>query len=235
MRHCYQAVSDYLQKIYVLVIYFLINPTFINMYKYKIKNMEIQVKYCKFCKKEKEFKEFNKHKACTYGISNKCKQCVYEYRNKYNKVNKNKILIYNINFNKTYNKKWAEKNVHICRWREILNRCLIYKGKKKNSKTEKMLGYSVNVFKYHIESMFIGDMNWDNVQIDHKIPLSWFNKDTPVNLINHLDNLQPLISKENTAKLNRFSHPIIENYYTTIKKYIKSEYINQIFVSPKKY
>ena len=191
--------------------------------------MEIQVKYCKFCKKEKEFKEFNKHKACLYGISNKCKQCVHEYRGKYNKDNKSKILIYNTNFNKTYNKKWAEEHAHICRWREMLYRCLKYKGKKKNGKTEKLLGYSVSIFKQHIEHMFIENMNWDNVQIDHKIPLSWFNESTPVNLINHLDNIQPLFSKENTAKLNRFSHPISEEYYLLIKNYVKPKYLTRIF------
>ena len=49
-------------------------------------------------------------------------------------------------------------------------------------------------------------MNWENYgewHIDHIIPVSKFSKDTPMDVVNALDNLQPLWGIDNLKKGNR--------------------------------
>jgi hypothetical protein len=190
--------------------------------------MEIISKKCGICKIDKLFTDFIKNKKCSFGINNKCKICQQEYRKQYNKSNKEKILKYNIQYNKSYNKEWGKNNKHIVKWRGMLNRCLIYKGKKKNGKTEKTLGYSIEVFKKHIEYQFINNMGWNNIHIDHKIPLTWFKPETPVNVINNLFNLQPKLAGDNISKLNRYSDNISLEYFVLIKEWILEDYLPKI-------
>ena len=186
------------------------------------------MKYCKFCQSDKPLNQFVVNKKFANGVNNKCKQCVKEYRQIYNKTNKEKILKYNVKYNKIYNSDWGKKNPHIIKWRSLLYRCLIYKDIKKNGKTQDILGYSVSEFRRHIESQFKNEMRWDNIHVDHRIPLSWFNKDTPPNIVNHLSNIHPLISGENISKLNRYSHLIDEVYFSIVKEWIFPQYIDQI-------
>jgi len=66
------------------------------------------------------------------------------------------------------------------------------------------LGCSLEEFKLHIESLWLEGMCWDNHgewHIDHKIPLSWFikNSDDPWKA-NHYLNLQPLWAEDNLQK-----------------------------------
>ena len=193
------------------------------------------MKYCKFCQQNKSLEQFVKHPKTIDGYNNKCKQCVKEYRVSYNKTNKKDILEYNVKYNQTYNKEWGRNNTHIVRWRSLLQRCLIYKGKKKNGKTEDILGYSISTFKQHIESQFKDGMNWENTHMDHKIPLTWFLIDTPPNIVNHLSNLEPLLVKENISKLNRYSHSIDEKYFLMIQEWILPQHIEYINPTSQKY
>lgn len=190
--------------------------------------MGIQVKYCKFCNKDKELNNFSTHKQCRDGLNNKCKQCIHDYRMIYNVINKKQIIKYNVKFNQTYNPQWAVRNPHIIKWRDLINRIMKYKGINKNKNTLSLLGYNHDQFKFHIESQFINNMNWGNIHIDHKIPLTWFVKNTPIKLINHLSNLQPLLSQHNISKLNKFSHNVDENYFNIIKPYVRKKYIKLI-------
>jgi len=190
--------------------------------------METTSKKCNICNINKPFSDFIKNKRCLFGYNNKCKNCQKEYSKEYRQKNKEKILKYNLNYNKIYNKEWGENNKHIVKWRQMLNRCLIYKGKKKNSKTEVMLGYSLLNFKNHIENQFKNNMNWDNTHVDHKIPLTWFNPNTPVNIINHLSNLQPKFSEDNISKLNRYSDDISSEYFLLVKEWILKDYLPKI-------
>jgi len=190
--------------------------------------MEIITKTCVFCNINQPIINFIKNKKCSLGVNNKCKSCQKLYRHNYNKNNKDKILEYNIEYNKVYNKKWNQDKKHIIKWRSILYRCLIYKGKNKNSKTESMLGYSLAKFKQHIENQFQNGMSWNNIHVDHKIPLTWFKPDTPVWIINHLDNIHPLFSSDNISKLNRYSHNISSSYALLVKEWILDKYLDKI-------
>jgi hypothetical protein len=62
------------------------------------------------------------------------------------------------------------------------------------------------------EKQFIEDMTWDSIEIDHKIPITWFKSNTPLILINDLRNLQPLFIKDNRDKAASYCYPIDKDY-----------------------
>ena len=77
---------------------------------------------------------------------------------------------------------------------------------------EKLVGYSVEDLKKHIESLFTDTMTWDKVangeiHIDHKIPLSFFKYmtylDTEFQYAWSLDNLQPMWACDNLRKSDK--------------------------------
>jgi len=190
--------------------------------------MEIITKNCVFCNIIQPLSNFIKNKKCSLGYNNKCKSCQKEYRANYNKNNKIKILDYNIEYNKTYNPKWNLNNPHIKLWRNLINRYVQSNNYIKKDTTECSLGYSNFMFKSHIENQFKEGMGWDNIHIDHKIPLSWFKIETPIHIVNNLSNLHPLSSFDNISKLNRFNHKVDNKYWELCKGFIKEEYLNKI-------
>lgn len=60
--------------------------------------------------------------------------------------------------------------------------------------------------------------------IDHKIPISWFNKEAPVSIINNLENLQLLNRRENLSKNNRYANTVSEKFIILAKPHLKPEY-----------
>jgi hypothetical protein len=67
------------------------------------------------------------------------------------------------------------------------------------------VGYTVEQFKAHIESLFEPWMTWANHgewHVDHVVPLSWFIAQgcTDPAIINALENLRPLRAQENMQK-----------------------------------
>lgn len=170
---------------------------------------------CKTCrnKQQQQYRDNNKDKINEYmrnyyeknknDIKLKCKKWVENNRIKSNNTklkwkekNKEKWLIYTRTQNKTY--------TH--RWRMFLHTTLKRMNKIKNDKTINILGYSPLQFKIHLESLFIDDMSWDNYgkwHIDHIIPLSKFDKNTPIHIVNALSNIQPLWAKTNLSKGNK--------------------------------
>ena len=182
--------------------------------------METKTHTCNFCKTERSIVDFHKSKAFKKNYLNKCKDCVRKYRKEYNKNNKEEILKYNLKYNKIYNIQWGQKHKSIIKWRHLLERCLKYQGKNKNTKTQILLGYTHEQFKNHISFQFTPGMDWENISIDHKIPLTWFNKNTPAHLVNDLRNLQPLYKADNTSKLNRYADEVDFEYMTLIRDYL---------------
>lgn len=93
--------------------------------------------------------------------------------------------------------------------RAMTRRVLKLSGKKKESKTEDLVGYKKSDLVAHLESQFDKNMSWDNFgsywQIDHIIPVSKFISDgeTSPRKINCLSNLRPLKKEDNLSKSNR--------------------------------
>lgn len=107
---------------------------------------------------------------------------------------------------KEYWGKLRKAKPHIIAWRCSLRIALSRMGKKKDNSTIEMLKYSPEDLKLHMESLFREGMSWDNWgewHIDHIYPLSKFNSETPIHIVNALDNLQPLWAGENLSKNNK--------------------------------
>jgi hypothetical protein len=96
------------------------------------------------------------------------------------------------------------------------------KNQTKNNKTEAILGYTYNDFLNKIGTLT------DNQEIDHKIPVSWFIKETPACIIWDLDNLQLTTKEYNRTKKNVFSDSININYYEKAHKWIIKSRLSKI-------
>lgn len=90
---------------------------------------------------------------------------------------------------------------------EAISRTLKATGRKKITKSQKLLGYSVNELKKHLQS----HPKWKSIctqkwSVDHIFPISAFIEHGVFDpkIINHLDNLQPLTLKENHSKKNKY-------------------------------
>ena len=90
------------------------------------------------------------------------------------------------------------------------------------TKIPKLLGYNIQEF---IKKVGSPNKGYD---IDHKVPLSWFKKGTPIDIIWDLRNLHIIPSKENRSKGNRFSHEIDKKYKKIIILHLKDDKKNKI-------
>lgn len=130
----------------------------------------------------------------------------------------------NKEYSKDYLKKWFNdnpdkrkeyyenlrlNNPHIIAWRSVLKNAIKRINTKKSNSTIEMLGYSSNDLKIHMELLFSDGMSWENWgewHIDHKIPVSKFDKETPMTIVNNLNNLQPLWALDNLSKSNKIEN-----------------------------
>lgn len=105
--------------------------------------------------------------------------------------------------------------------RNMLWRCI----NKKHKPTYDLLGYTTDdffsKFRKDIEYFRTNEIKY---HIDHKIPIDWFNIDSPPNVICHLDNLQISSAKRNLAKNNYFADSVAEDYKILALPFIKNEY-----------
>jgi hypothetical protein len=179
-------------------------------------------------KRYKDKKEYIKSKTLGYYYKNKevinerakLKPSYHKlnpnYYNEYRKTEKNKSYM------KSYQQERQMKKYHTdakFRLKKILsNQVRSFLKGKKNLKTQELLGYSYDDF---IEQ--IGIPNSDE-HIEHKVPMSWFKEETPINIIWNLKNLQILPSFENLSKGNRYSHELEDEFQHQINEYLKDEY-----------
>lgn len=135
---------------------------------------------------QKMWRDANKTQQLKYRQSNKNK------RNKQELERKQKDPLYRLKHN----------------IRSLIYVSFISNGYKKKSKTQNLLGCSMEQFKLHLEQQFEPWMNWDNRglyngelnygwDIDHIIPLASATCEEDVLHLNHYTNLQPLCSKVN--------------------------------------
>jgi hypothetical protein len=158
----------------------------------------------------------DKERLSSYYIKNK--EEISNSKREYRKTDeyKNWIKIYRV------------KNSWKDRYRSSLKNVLKGFGKEKNDKTNIILGYSSLEFKNHIESQFNDTMSWDDrdsFHIDHIVPISGFREDTPINIVNSLENLRPLSGIENLSKNNSIDYTRLELYNKYIK-YLKEDFVN---------
>jgi len=145
------------------------------------------------------------HKEYRLANSEKNKEYLTAYNTK-PEVKKKKREYYNDNIQsyrdlekteerKKYRYNYNKSIPHIRGWYGLLHNSLIRLGKKKEGHTIDLLGYSAIDLKTHLEKQFTSGMTWDNYgewHIDHIEPVSKFDPNTPMNVVNALSNLQPL-------------------------------------------
>jgi hypothetical protein len=132
----------------------------------------------------------------------KAEKIMEEIKKKYRINNsdkvKNTIKVWhqkNPNKEREYGAKRREKYPYIEAWRSTLKNTLKRLGQTKEGHTIDLLGYSAIELKEYITNLFTTDMTWDNYgewHIDHIKPVSSFDSDTPVNIVNSLSNLRPM-------------------------------------------
>ena len=171
---------------------------------------------CKKCLKEKRSNSVIKKRKTEYDKQYRLNNIekLSENRKEYQKNLPNEIRAkhnreyrqrHKNEFNK-YQLLYIEKNKHRFAYRTVLNNFLVRFNINKTNSTSLILGYDANKFKERIEFNFKEGMNWNNHgkwHIDHKKPVSKFEKNTPANIVNALCNLQPLWAKDNLSKGNK--------------------------------
>lgn len=155
-------------------------------------NIPDEHKKCRKCFNIKPFNEFNNCKKAKYGKENYCKIC-------------KKIYYQEVIKEKKYYKRYTD--THSSRMRSILQSFLRYNKSKKVGKTEEILGYSREAFRLKFPIIEKG------MNIDHSIPVSWFCKDTPLNIIHSLDNLELMKEELNFSKHNFYCTPVDKKFY----------------------
>jgi hypothetical protein len=144
------------------------------------------------------------------------------YYKEYREQNREKYNLYL----KTYQKKTQKVKYHSnpqFRLQKILsNQVRSFLKGKKNRVTETLLGYTYETFLAQIGTPH------PHLHIDHKVPVSWFKEDTPINIIWHLDNLQLTSQEYNKSKLNKFADETPNNYKILIKPCLKPQYLNKL-------
>lgn len=190
------------------------------------------MKKCSKCESYKEFEFFTKNKENLLEYKKeyyKDNKDNYLERSKYQRENNPEYLSqYLKNWreeNKDYSKKyiknwwllnpdkrreyWVNMRInkpHYIAWRSSLRLALDRMGKEKNGHTIDLLGYTPSDLCNHMEYLFMDGMSWDNWgewHIDHIHSISKFNKNTPMCIVNSLDNLQPLWASDNLSKSNK--------------------------------
>jgi hypothetical protein len=192
----------------------------VNVYPSSLKAKDYKCKSCvnsrnkKWTKNNPErYKEICNNQHQKYYPENKEKKA--EYMVQYRKDN--------IENRKQYEAKRRLKYPYLSRWRDLLKRS---KNGIKSKSTQELLGYSAKQLKEHLDKQ---GMDWNKHHIDHKIPLSWFKKDTPPHIVNDLRNLQPSSPEENQSKSNIFGDSVPSSYIYDIETYVKKQYKEKLW------
>jgi hypothetical protein len=91
-----------------------------------------------------------------------------------------------------------------CNIRTLISFSFKNKGYRKNTKTEQILGCTIEEFKIYIEKQFIHPMSFDNYgpvwEIDHITPISSAKTEEDIITLNHYTNLRPLFKTTEIAE-----------------------------------
>jgi hypothetical protein len=177
--------------------------------RYSKQCLECKKKYNYEWRKQKGVTEHEKVKMQNYYYSNR--ERLIKYATDYNQSNPDKV--------KVYRSKPSDKKKKMSRIYSLLHNVLKSKDKTKNSKTEELLGYTAKKLRDHLNNF---NSDWDGMHIDHKIPVDWFDDNTPLHIINHLDNLWLVESKYNLEKQARWCNFPSKEYLEIAKQYLIS-------------
>jgi len=172
-------------------------------------------KQCIECRKKYNY-EWRKQKGTTEYERTKSKDYYY--------LNREKLIKYSIDYQKAnpdkvkaYESKPSDKKKKMSRIYSLLHNVLKSKDKTKNAKTKELLGYTAKELRNHLNNF---NSDWNGMHIDHKIPVNWFDNNTPLSEINHLDNLWLVEGKYNLEKQDRWCNVPSKEYLEIAKQYL---------------
>lgn len=192
-----------------------------NKYKRKCKDCEHLCR-CYLCKGIKDSSEFRE------GLR-RCKPCDNKFHEELRKIKpktesyREKVKRGNIAKKaRGYKAPITTYSVTVRRIRGAVKNTLKSWSIYKTQKSFNYLGYTKEEFLNKFPQIPEG------MDLDHKIPISWFAIDSPLYVIHSLDNLQILTKEENCSKKNYYAHPVSQEYYNKALPHIKVEYINKL-------
>lgn len=215
-----------------------------NIKKWKNNNLDYDKQYYEsnkiiFQKRNKQYYQENKEQfkewSKQYYLDNK-EQIKTDVK-KYQTYIKNNSIKYQekLKYQREYSKNYRTFNPHIHILRNQIKNIKLLLNTDKTQTFIEELKYTPDDFRHHIESQFKDNMTWSNIgnknenwNIDHKIPITWFNQNTPFHIVNHLFNLQPIWRDENLSKSNKHCSLISKEYYEICKQYIKENKLKYV-------
>lgn len=120
----------------------------------------------------------------------------------------------------------AARNFTRQAYKRFIRRVLHLSGKRKDSTSAEIIGYSKNELRDRIESQFTDGMSWSDrssFHIDHIVPVAVFfahGVDDP-KVINSLINLRPLSPKENKTKSSKYDNSNFQKDLAMITHYLQ--------------
>jgi len=201
----------------------------------------ITKKICGKCNIEKDVSLFHKDKNTKDGYRYMCKDCIKEYRNTPEEVEKRKVYHEKIKprWEQWYNSPEVKdrRTINVLAYRPKrmetflikyhtdmeFKMKIILRGQLKRAvkgietSYYELLGCNYDFLMGWLQCRFEKEMNWDNYgsvwEIDHIIPLSQFNlsDENEKKICAHWTNLQPLTIYENRSKNNKIYHYQIFN------------------------
>lgn len=200
------------------------------------------MKTCNVCKIEKPIDAFARDKSRRDGHQYKCKDCLNAYSKIHYAENREKYIRLhkewakrNPDDAKMRAAKWRADNPEKVREaqrkhgkkryaipKEKLRACMsarvnesLRKGTKAHQSWMRLVGYTVDQLKRHLEKQFKPGMTWENYgtvwHVDHKIPVAVFNFERPGDIDFRrcwsLKNLQPLEASKNHSKGGKIDKP----------------------------
>jgi len=175
------------------------------------------MKTCSCCKIIKKNNQFYKDKRHSDGLFSECKECTKQKIKQIYEQNKEKYLNQKKEYYKDNREQIRKKHKLYIRnrrrndlnfkMRTNLSRriTMVLKGINKSVPNLKLLGCSIDLLKFHLQSKFKLGMSFSNYglwEIDHIIPCCSFDLSKPSEQRKcfHYTNLQPLWAKENREK-----------------------------------
>ena len=160
--------------------------------------------YCKSCRKTRltqKQKEAANKRAKNWYLKNKDQKRAYD-------KNRTSTEEYKSSRNKTHRKRYRQDVIYKSKYRmrNLVRNALKRRAFKKLRPSEDILGISFEDLKMYLEYTYLCrygiETDWNNVHIDHIIPISVAQTEEEVIRLNHYTNLQLLTAKDNLKKSN---------------------------------
>lgn len=195
---------------------------------------EVNCKWCAKCARVRHKDDFHKCASNPDGLQARCIECGRKMQVQYQQENRNRItethrqwVKRNASAQREYGKSYRSRTEVRVRHRRraatyrgtvagnLKNRIAsriyaVLKSGKGGSRTEAIVGYSMDELRVHLERQFLRGMSWENMgewHIDHIIPLASFTitgpDDPELRRAWSLPNLRPLWAAENIAKRDK--------------------------------